>query len=134
MRMKLSVLKQLIKEEFLREIKVDTRRAKLVKVGNNWELAVGDYITMSYEASFNMPAGYKLMPAVLPRLFQEGNNIHLLVYYDLDNEIVYESDIDKIKSILDSNRVEYSYDDEENNGDFIISTDQIANWDSFTEK
>jgi hypothetical protein len=86
MRMKLSVLKQLIKEEFLREIKVDTRRAKLVKVGNNWELAVGDYITMSYEASFNMPAGYKLMPAVLPRLFQEGNNIHLLVYYDLDNE------------------------------------------------
>ena len=44
--MKLSVLKQLIKEEFLREIKVDTRRAKLVKVGNNWELAVGDYITM----------------------------------------------------------------------------------------
>jgi hypothetical protein len=71
---------------------------------------------------------------VLPRLFQEGNNVHLLVYYDLDNETVYESDIDKIKSILDSNHIEYSYDDEENNGDFKIPTDQIANWDSFAKK
>jgi hypothetical protein len=110
--MKLSKLKQLIKEEFLREIKIEAPKPlKLIRVPNGYELAIGPYIT-NYRLRRTPPPGYEIMPgfvdAYIDERDSEDNGEFIFTVVEPLEELEKQS-VDKIYQIFNKFNVKFEF-------------------------
>ena len=132
--MKLNQLQQLIREEILKEIRVE-RPIQLIKVDGGYELAIGPYMTHENIGYEPLP-GYKSMPGDIgDDISKSDEYIYINVpepgfgggvdpeeaeeAYD-----IWEKELATLKEILDQYGVPYT----EYDGGFKIPVDVISNW------
>jgi len=132
--MKLNQLQQLIREEILKEIRVE-RPIQLIKVDNGYELAIGPYMTHKNIGHKPLP-GYKSMPGGIGWKISDSDEYTYIdiPYADFGGGVdpeeeeeeynMWEEELATLKGILDQYGVPYK---RYGNG-FKIPVDVISNW------
>lgn len=107
--MKLSKLKQLIKEEFLREIKVEVPKPlKLIRVPNGYELVIGPYIT-NYRLRRTPPPGYEIIPGFVDAYIDDENDGEFLFTVIEPLKELEKQSVDKIYQIFNKFNVKFKF-------------------------
>ena len=141
--MKLNKLKQIIKEEILKEIKVDTKKAKLVFVpmpivGSNIDPITGEkgepklVIGEEYMIVNDKAKTLKEYTRINPGLADFNNNLWRGKYLIAVDE---NGDLQKIKDLLDKYEIKYitSYGEASKITTILINFDQISNTEGWED-